>query len=799
MPKAKKSELPVTQPAPKAAAKPTAKGRAAEAAPGSVHVFGIRHHGPGSARSLRQALEALKPDCVLIEGPPDADGLVPLAVAKGMKPPVAILCYDPDKPRNAVYYPFAVFSPEWQAIDYGVRKKIPVRFMDLPQSHRLGAEPPPPPSAPAVDDTDADEAASSDPQPPTPDPQPPSADLRRDPLRHLAEAAGYSDGERWWEHMVEHRRDGADLFAGILEAMTALRDAADAEKVTRPDDREERCREAWMRKTIRAAQTEGFGRIAVVCGAWHAPVLARFPCDEAADAETLKDLKTVNVAATWIPWTHGRLASSSGYGAGVDSPGWYHHLWTCDDRPAIRWLTRVARLLREEDLDVSAAHVIESVRLAETLAALRERPLPGLPEFNEAVQAVYCFGGDTPMRLIHDRLIVGETLGEVPDETPMVPLAADLAREIKRLRLKQAASVETLELDLRKPGDLDKSRLLHRLRLLGIDWGDITAARGKGTFKEAWSLSWKPEYAVDLIEAGVFGNTIPDAASAKVRQAARESGELAALTKLVDDSLLADLPEAVDFLMRRLEAEAAVAADLLGMMAALPPLANVTRYGNVRKTDAAVVGSVVDGLVARICIGLPGACSSMDDDAAAKMYEALVSVNAAVGLLQNAEHKAAWTAALTALADRRGLHGLVAGRSVRLLLEGGSLTTQQAGDRMSLALSVAVPPADSAAWLEGFLKGSGLVLLHDDDLWGIIDSWLAGLSPDAFTQSVPLLRRTFSTFEAPERRQMGEKAKRGPGRPASAPGRTGATATDDFDPVAAGKALPLVAKLLGVG
>ena len=38
----------------------------------SVQIFGIRHHGPGCARSLRGALKALKPDIVMVEGPPDA-------------------------------------------------------------------------------------------------------------------------------------------------------------------------------------------------------------------------------------------------------------------------------------------------------------------------------------------------------------------------------------------------------------------------------------------------------------------------------------------------------------------------------------------------------------------------------------------------------------------------------------------------------------------------------------------------------------------------------------------------------
>ena len=60
--------------------------------------------------------------------------------------------------------------------------------------------------------------------------------------------------------------------------------------------------------------------------------------------------------------------------------------------------------------------------------------------------------------------------------------------------------------------------------------------------------------------------------------------------------------------MARVEAEAAVASDVTQLMDALPPLANVLRYGNVRKTDTAMVAHAVVGLVARICVGLPLAC-----------------------------------------------------------------------------------------------------------------------------------------------------------------------------------------------
>lgn len=768
-----------------------------------THLFGIRHHGPGSARSLRAALAALSPDCILVEGPPDAEEILSFAAHAELKPPVALLIYDPEKPQRSAFYPFAVFSPEWQAIQFGRERNVPVRFMDLPQSVQMGlaaeaetqaaAEVPPREAGKPNAAAEACAETASD------------LLLSRDPLAHLAQAAGHTDSERWWEHLVEHRRDGGDIFAAVLEAMTALRESALASSLETLDPLREQRREAWMRQTIRAAQKEGFQRIAVVCGAWHAPALAKLPAAK-EDAALLKGLPKRKVAATWIPWTYSRLAFASGYGAGVESPGWYDFLWQFQSATttgstssgtvlSAQWLTSVARLLRGEDLDASSASVIEAVRLAESLAALRGRPLPGLPELNEATQTVLCFGDALPLQLISEKLIVSERLGTVPASTPMVPLAQDLTREQKRLRLPPEAAQRVLDLDLRKPNDLDRSRLLHRLNLLGLAWGKAErgSSRQQGTFHEHWRLQWQPEFAVALIEAGLWGNTIATAASARVRHDTDHAPDLPALTALLDATLLADLPEAAAHLMTRLQAVAAVASDVGHLMGALPPLANILRYGNVRQTDATMVTQVVDGLVVRICIGLPGACGSLNDEAAAAMFTHLLATHAALALLQTPAHLEAWRDVLLRLADAPGLHGVIAGRACRLLLEGRHLTAAEAARRFGLALSTANAPAQSAAWAEGFLRESGIVLVHDDTLWRVIDEWVSALSAEQFDAVLPLLRRTFSTFQAGERRQMGARVAGGTSRKAAAP-----LLAEDFDEARANAALPLVAQLLGL-
>ncbi|KAI9133747.1 DUF5682 family protein [Acaryochloris sp. CCMEE 5410] len=753
----------------------------------TLHLFGIRHHGPGSARSLRQSLDSLEPDLILVEGPPDAAGVIEQIVSPDMSPPVAILIYAPEQPQQAVYYPFAVFSPEWQALDYGLQQQIPVQWMDLPQTHQLALrqqldqqfEPP---------EADGD-AGNVVPESSLPE-------IRHDPLFWLAQAAGFNDSERWWERMVEQRSETTDLFPAIVEAMSALRLELEKDHpldLNNNRDYREALREAYMRQTIRKAKRAGHEKIAIICGAWHTPALAEpFPPAK-QDSALLKGLPKLKVTSTWIPWTYERLANRSGYGAGITSPGWYHHLWTASDQPTVRWLTHVAQLLRQAEIDASSASVIEAVRLANSLAALRDCPTPGLPELNEAAQTVLCFGEELPLQLIHERLIISDRMGQVPDDTPMVPLQVDLQRWQKKLRLKPSVTPKELSLDLRKPNDLLRSQLLHRLNLLGIPWGRPTFNRGKGTFKEAWILEWQPEFEIALIEAGQWGNTIEAATTAYTCYLADNAANLPTLTELLDQVLLADLPDAITQLMARLQTEAAVASDVVHLMSALPPLAQILRYRDVRQTDTDVVAHVVDGLVTRICIGLPGACASLDDDAAAMMDKQIMATHSAINLLQNQDHQQMWWLVLKQLVNRETLHGLLGGRSCRLLLDGGQFEPSRAAQQLGLALSLATEPTQAAAWIEGFLKGSGLLLLHDQEIWQVLDQWVCELAPDTFVTLLPLLRRTFSTFPAAERRQMGERVIQG----VVETGLQG-WESEVLDCDRAEKVLPLIAQLLGL-
>jgi hypothetical protein len=733
--------------------------------PDRVRVLGVRHHGPGSARSVVAALDATAPSMVLIEGPADADPLLGLAAAPGMSPPVALLGYAPDEPRISAFWPYAVFSPEWQALLWAARHQVPVRFCDLPTGAVLA-------------ERSEEELADR------PEPRDRSGstafdfDFSADPIGALARAAGYDDPERWWDDVIESRLDGAPPFAALTEAMAELRAQSPA-----PPAGELR-REAHMRQVLRAALRETDGAVAVVCGAWHAPALSGTLPAASADAALLRGIAKRKAALAWVPWTHSRLAAASGYGAGVASPGWYHHLFSTPDQTVVRWMARVAGALRARDLPASPASVIEAVRLAETLAALRGRPLAGLSEVSEATLAVLCEGSDVAAGFVTRDLVIGEALGTVPPDAPPVPLDADLRARARALKLKFEPLARTLDLDLRREIDRGRSEFLHRLTALGIGWGQATesSVRSTGTFRETWTLRWRPELSVAVIDAAVWGTTVAGAATSKMVSRASSATQLPVVTSAVSQVLLAGLPGALPEVLRALDVVAAADRDVVSLMTAVPALVSAIRYGNVRGTPVSSLVPVVDALVIRVCAGLPTAVGGLADDAAADLREAMDRLHGALAVYgggvpedRAADDRAAdvraadvsarerWLTVLAAVAGRRDVHGLVAGRAVRMLADAGTLTWAEAAVRFAAALSVGVPAAAKAHWADGFLggpgSGGGGLLVHDADLLGVLDHWVASLGAAEFVEVLPLLRRTFGEFTAPERAAIGRAVR----------------------------------------
>ena len=365
------------------------------------------------------------------------------------------------------------------------------------------------------------------------------------------------------------------------------------------------------------------------------------------------------------------------------------------------------------------------MRLAEAVAALRGRSLPGLTELTDAALAVLCEGDRVPLALIEEKLVVGEKLGSVPPDVPTVPLQADFEATCRRLRFRPAAGDRLIELDLRKDTDLARSRLLHRLRLLGIGWGEPSGAESSGTFREGWLLRWRPEYVVSLIEQARYGGTVPAAAAAVVAERAGGLSDFPRLTALVEEAMLADLPDAMPSVTQALERRSASTGDIAHLMAATPPLAQ-GRAVRQRPPDRYRAGRGRARLDPGPDLRGPRGGLRRPGRARGRGHAGGHGSGRRRGRADRFGRPEDGLARRPAGGSGSGRGTAGAGGPVRQAAarQRAAVRRRQAQQRLARALSSG--PA-AVAWLEGFLRGSGTLLMRDEPLWRLIDDWLTGL------------------------------------------------------------------------
>ncbi|WP_226664576.1 DUF5682 family protein [Microbulbifer aggregans] len=747
-----------------------------------IHYFGIRHHGPGSAARLRSALDHLRPTAVLIEGPADCSDLLALLCHQDMRPPVALMAFASEHPECSVYFPFAEYSPEYQAVHWAHESGVPVSLIDLPVAVQLAlslAEQESDSGETSLD-PGSDSEQSAEPGQKTEEKEAEAESnvaneepasvlafqhLRTDPIGCLATLAGYEDGESWWNDLIEQNSDSdTALFAQVAEAMAALREGLEDTPVTPTVCRElvlEAQREAYMRREIDRIAKQVDGPVAVICGAWHVPALQQ-PVTAKSDRDTLKSLPrklpASKIRQAWIPWATAKLASRSGYGAGVQAPMWYQHLWQNRNQPdwLEHWLTQTARALRDNGHTVSTASVIEAARLCQSLAVVRERPAAGIEEVRDAVIACLCDGDPIRWHQLENTLLLGSDVGSIPAEAPLAPLLEDLQIQQRKCKLKPEALQKELALDLRSDSGLARSTLLHRLNILGVPWGKAAGSgNSRGTFREHWRLQWEPAYAVQLVENLVYGSTIESAAANKAAEATANELQLYKLAEWIQLCLEAQLPAAAEAGLARLSERASHTSDTYALLTGIPALININRYGTARDISLSHIGELIQRLLAQATVALPYACRNLDDEEAQSLHRCLQETHQALPLMPlDSDLLAHWQQALRTVAQEHQSSPLLAGLCARLLYHADHLSSEELQVLFQRTLSPAIATADAARFFDGFFSGATQQLLYDEMLLDAIQSWLGTLSGEDFVQYLPLFRRLFADLDSMERRRL---------------------------------------------
>jgi hypothetical protein len=730
-----------------------------------INVFGIRHLSPMGAWQLREFLEHIRPDLVLIEGLDDATDLLPDVTRKQTQPPIAILAYTDSLPVRTLVYPFARYSPEYQAICWAHAHDVPVQFFDLPSDVFLGLQDA---EIQRLENKRREERES-----PSKDevlaavgvPEP-----RVSLYQQIADLAGERDYDTYWERHFEHNPDSGSYHGAAMELGRAIRELEEDEPRWRAENL---VREAYMRRRVEQALASGHkpDKIVAVVGAFHGPVLTgEFP---AMTDKELASLPRRTSKRTLMPYSYYRLSSQSGYGAGNQAPAYYDLLWQTLNEHGIndlsrRYLSLVARNLREAGTHRSTAEVIDGVRLAETLSALKDGLAPTLTDLRDAAVTLLGQGELTTVKEALAHVDVGTAIGQLPKGVSQTSIQADFDRELERLKLeKYRTSVQQeLDLDLRENRrvkseeaaflDLHRSSFFHRLRVLGVSFAKPAPTRQKeATWAEKWLVKWTPESEIELVEAVLLGETVELATAYKIKSQLEASTSIADAAALVRDACQCNLMKSMELARQRLQELAATSSEFTALADAAWQLSRVVSYGDVRRFDPQPLVPLLEELFVEGALAL-FAAASCDDKAVKPMMQAMDEQNK-VGLeFHDCVEEPLWIEQLRRLADADDRNPPLSGYACAILLERGLMENEALAREVSRRISPGVPADLGAGWFEGLAQRNRYALLARQPLWEQLAGYIESLDEEQFRRALVFLRRAFGPFSAREKRHISE-------------------------------------------
>lgn len=719
------------------------------------NIFGVRHLSPGAAYHLVKYLEEKNPKVILIEGPKDAKDILYNLVNKGVIPPVALLAYTTELPIETILYPFAEYSPEYQAICWGIKRKRDVRFIDLPSDIMLKLKQ-------NDNNTDQDKVSAF-------------YAFHNGLYDRLANAYEEEDYESYWERNFEHNLNKDSFKEGLGYESTEIRKmVVDLESEAAPYDFSYNLvREAHMRREIKFAIDEGTKPedIVIIVGAYHL-VGINSDLPPMSDDE-IKSIPRVNTQITLMPYSYHRLSSRTGYGAGNKAPYYFETMWqaitndSLDNLPAI-YLSQVAQQLRNKGNNASSASVIEAVRLAQALTAMKGGSLPVLKDLHDA--AVVCFGGGE-LSVVAEAINmadIGTAIGSLPEGVSQTPIQEDMNQEMKRLKLTGYKSliVQELSLDLRENLkvkskeaafiDLNRSTFLHRLKVLNIDFANrLPVSQERATWAEKWSLQWTPEIEIAVVEANLKGETLEIAAAYELKERLTDCTEISVAAQIIRQACECNLVRIFENALTALQSLLVDSVSFKEVAYAARELSLLIQYGNIRLFDLKPLVPILQQLFLRGSLLLIDA-SACDDKAATEISNAINVMEIISQEQYDTVDTETWQKELQNLAWRDDLNSKLSGVAFSILMEHNIVTDDDCAKEVSNRLSPGIPADIGAGWFEGLSGRNRYALLSRISLWKELDKYVEALDEEEFYRSVVFLRRAFGEFEPNQKNSVAE-------------------------------------------
>ncbi|WP_432988607.1 DUF5682 family protein [Dactylosporangium sp. CA-233914] len=707
--------------------------------------IGVRHHSPACARLVTTAIAALRPAHVLVEGPADMNDRID-ELLLGHDLPIAVFSSYRDEERHAgSWTPFCAYSPEWVALHSARDAGAEVRFIDLPAWHGALA---------------GRENRYSD-----------AEERYAEAIDRLCEAFAVDNVDTLWDHLFEIDVDAADSAhddgnAGG-ERLAAYFDLLRGESEAGESDR---VREQYMARWVRAAVRDAGERpVVVVTGGFHRPALIRLAAQDGDEDAAWPEVPQVPAGAVGgsylVPYSFRRLDAFDGYQSGMPSPEYYQRLWESGPRRAAEGLVAaVVERLRARRQVASTADLIAARASAAGLAMVRGHRHPARTDILDGLAAVLVQEaldeplpwagrgrlrpGTHPVVVEMVAALSGERVGRLHKATPLPPLVHDAAAALEREGLAGGGPVGVA---LTTADGLRRSRLLHRLRVLGIP--GIARHRGPATgidpvLDEEWTVAEHEHRLPALIEAGAYGATVEQAAAAAIAErAAAAGGNVGALSGVLFDAALCGTTGLPDRVLRDLRLGIASARELGELGRLLGVLLALWRHDRLLGTaGSAAIGAVIGASHDRVlwlAEGVRGATAAADPgriDAIVAVRDTVVHAGAALGLDRGA--------ALGAMGR------IAAGSGAPPDLRGAAFGFGWAlGARTDPVRAVRGAGGAEALgdWLAGLFAVAREEVLHDAGVLDLLDELVRGLHDEDFLIALPALRQAFAYFPPRER------------------------------------------------
>lgn len=749
-----------------------------------IHIFGVRHLSPTGAWHLRRFLDEKQPEVVLIEGLSDAGGLISDMLRKATKPPIAILAYTDCQPVRTLVYPLSNYCAEYQGLLWAKENKAKADFIDLPSSiflalqARSRRESAPLPDFDGADDEkekedddddDDDDSGEAEEDAQTAIAEPPP---QVSVYEQFANAAGEPDYETYWERRFEHNLGDHSYRLAAFEFGRGLRELED----DLPEWRAENLvREAYMRRRIQEHMDAGTpaNKIVAVVGAFHAPVLDPAEHAPMSDAE-LASLASLPSKLTLMPYSYFKLSSQSGYGAGNRAPAYFELLWDCleeDDLaglPAL-YLASVVRHMRAAGTHRSTAEVIEGVRLAEVLSALKGGLAPTLRDLQDAAITLIGHGERSVVQEALARVEVGTAIGSLPKGVSRTSIQEDFERQMQQLKLtkyQESTVKQDLGLDLRENRrvksesaafiDLQRSFFLHQLASLGIGFAKkIAAAQAAASWAENWVVQWTPECEIHLVEAVLLGETVELAAAFQFKTRLDAATSIGDAADIVRQACECGMMKTMELARARVQALAAESSEFVGVAHAAHELGMIARYGDVRRFDPAPLLPLIEELFVQGSLAL-GAAANCDNAAAKTLVIAMEELNRVSFEYSERVDEDLWVQALSELSNADDKNPQLSGYACAILLERDMISNEELAREVSRRLSPGIDADLGAGWFEGLSKRNRYALLARLPLWEQLAAYVNSLDDEQFARALVFLRRAFGSFSPQEKRSIAE-------------------------------------------